>query len=93
MMNGARRLPLSTNGPPELNPFANLSHVMPTAQRPFVESRLSDGQATIRLGSPFIAKPNNTFPRASTSYGFEAPASFEQRFAQFSGTPNRSGRA
>jgi hypothetical protein len=39
------------------------------------------GRDTIRLGTPFGGRPGNTFPRASTSYGFEPPASFEQRFA------------
>jgi len=46
--------------------------------------------ATIRLGSPFGGKSsNNTFPRASTSHGFELPASFEQRFAGMPSDPDR----
>lgn len=51
-----------------------------------------NGPSTIRLGSPFGGRssnvqPNNTFPRANTSYGFEAPASFEQRFAGLPSDP------
>jgi hypothetical protein len=93
MMEGARRLPLSTDGPPELNPFANIADAMPGLQTPAAEPQVTEGQAIIRLGSPFNAKPNNTFPRASTSYGFEPPASFEQRFAALPGSPDNLERS
>jgi hypothetical protein len=93
MMEGARRLPLSTTGPPEFNPFANIIDIMPGLQPPSVEPQVAEGQATIRLGSPFIGKPNNTFPRATTSYAFEPPASFEQRFAGLPRTPDCSDRS
>ncbi|KAJ4362841.1 hypothetical protein N0V95_001215 [Ascochyta clinopodiicola] len=79
---GSRRLPLSSSGPPEFNPFANLRPQLPspvhTSPAIMTEAR---GQGTFRLGTPFGGRPSNTFPRASTSYGFEPPASFEQRFA------------
>lgn len=79
---GARRLPLSTSGPPEFNPFANLRPQLPSPVHtsPAVMTE-SHGRDIIRLGTPFGGRPGNTFPRASTSYGFEPPASFEQRFA------------
>ncbi|KAF2272186.1 uncharacterized protein EI97DRAFT_233437 [Westerdykella ornata] len=93
MVEGSRRPPLSTSGPPEFNPFANLADVMPGQQHPSTESQLAEGQATIRLGSPFNAKPSNTFPRASILHGFEPPASFEQRFAGLPATPDRSDRS
>lgn len=95
MVDGARRLPLSTSGPQEFNPFANISDVMHAngPQRPTPESQLSEGQATIRLGSPFTAKPNNTFPRATASQAFEPAASFEQRFAGFPMTSDHMGRS
>ncbi|KAF3035820.1 hypothetical protein E8E12_005837 [Didymella heteroderae] len=80
---GARRLPLSSSGPNEFNPFANLRPQLPSPVHtsPAVMTAESLGQGTIRLGTPFGGRPSNTFPRASTSYGFEPPASFEQRFA------------
>lgn len=80
---GARRLPLSTSGPNEFNPFANLRPQLPSPVHtsPAIMTAEALGQGTIRLGTPFGGRPSNTFPRASTSYGFEAPASFEQRFA------------
>ncbi|KAF2877761.1 hypothetical protein BDV95DRAFT_663072 [Massariosphaeria phaeospora] len=88
MGEGARRLPLSTTGPPEFNPFADLS--LPALQSP-ADTVASDqemqGQSTIRLGSPFVARPNHTFPRASASHAFELPASFEQRFAGLPSDP------
>lgn len=79
---GARRLPLSSSGPPEFNPFANLRPQLPSPVHtsPAIMAE-AHGRGTIRLGTPFGGRPNNTFPRASTSYGFEPPASFEQRFA------------
>lgn len=84
MMDGAgvRRLPLSSSGPPEFNPFANLRPQLPSPVHtsPAVMTE-AHGRDTIRLGTPFGGRPGNTFPRASTSYGFEPPASFEQRFA------------
>ncbi|KAF2203069.1 hypothetical protein GQ43DRAFT_288780 [Delitschia confertaspora ATCC 74209] len=54
---------------------------------------MAHGQPTIRLGSPFGGRSSNfqfnkTFPRTTTSYGFEAPASFEQRFAGLSSDPD-----
>ena len=79
MGEGARRLPLSTSGPAAFNPFANLPRM--STQQPSPVSPEVHSQTTIRLGSPFGSRPNNTFPRASTSYGFEPPVSFEQRFA------------
>jgi hypothetical protein len=80
MVEGARRLPLSTSGPPEFNPFANLG--APAMVSPEPSPRVPDiqAQATARLGSPFAARPSNTFPR-NPSYGFEPSASFEERFA------------
>ncbi|CAI6335136.1 unnamed protein product [Periconia digitata] len=87
MVEGARRLPLSTTGPTELNPFATLNDKTTAQALPSPANSMSHDspdlqeQATVRLGSPFGARPNNTFPRASTSYGFEPPASFEERFA------------
>ena len=84
MMDGAgvRRLPLSSSGPSEFNPFANLRPQLPSPVHtsPAIMTE-AHGQGTIRLGTPFGGRPSNTFPRASTSYGFEPPASFEQRFA------------
>ncbi|KAF2676609.1 hypothetical protein K458DRAFT_321649 [Lentithecium fluviatile CBS 122367] len=79
MGEGARRLPLSTSGPPEFNPFATMGCSSLASPEP--SPAQTHGQATVRLGSPFVGRPNHTFPRASTSYGFEPPASFEQRFA------------
>jgi hypothetical protein len=84
MMDGAgvRRLPLSSSGPPEFNPFANLRPQLPSPVHtsPAVMTE-AYGRDTIRLGTPFDERPGNIFPRASSSYGFEPPASFEQRFA------------
>ncbi|KAJ4303697.1 hypothetical protein N0V90_002598 [Kalmusia sp. IMI 367209] len=87
MGEGARRLPLSTSGPAEFNPFANPPATAPIAMQPSPVSSDVHGQATIRLGSPFGGRPSNTFPRASTSHGFEPPASFEQRFAALPSDP------
>jgi hypothetical protein len=93
MMDGARRLPLSSSGPPEFNPFANLQPQLPSPVHtsPAIMAE-AHGQGTIRLGTPFGGRPNNTFPRASTSYGFEPPASFEQRFAAVPRNPEHSSR-
>ncbi|XPS74663.1 hypothetical protein M3J07_006757 [Ascochyta lentis] len=90
MMDGAgsRRLPLSSSGPPEFNPFANLRPQLPSPVHtsPAIMTE-AQARGTIRLGTPFGGRPSNTFPRASTSYGFEPPASFEQRFAAVRGQP------
>ncbi|KAF2746842.1 hypothetical protein M011DRAFT_494687 [Sporormia fimetaria CBS 119925] len=91
MMEGARRLP-SMKAPSGLSAPSHEISPVPEIAPLIVDTRLADGQATVRLGSPFNAKPNNTFPRASTSYGFEQPASFEQRFASFP-TPDLSERS
>lgn len=79
---GARRLPLSSSGPSEFNPFANMRPQLPSPVHtsPAIMAE-AHGQRTIRLGTPFGGRPSNTFPRASTSHGFEPPASFEERFA------------
>ncbi|KAF1963677.1 hypothetical protein CC80DRAFT_498810 [Byssothecium circinans] len=84
MVEGARRLPLSTSGPPEFNPFANVSTpAMASPPQTSPAAAQVQGQATVRLGSPFGGRPSNTFPRASMSYSFEPPAfaSFEERLA------------
>ncbi|KAK7187405.1 hypothetical protein DPSP01_002530 [Paraphaeosphaeria sporulosa] len=89
MVEGSRRLPLSTSGPTGFNPFAQPpGAVQVNAQQlsPVSPAEVQ-GRATIRLGSPFGGRPNNTFPRASTSHGFEHPASFEQRFAAMPSDP------
>ncbi|KAH9869686.1 hypothetical protein IAQ61_006898 [Plenodomus lingam] len=81
MVEGARRLPLA-NDPSGFNPFADLGSVMPSpARRSPAMSAEAHGQATVRLGSPFGARPSHTFPRSNLSHSFEPPASFEQRFA------------
>jgi hypothetical protein len=93
MGEGARCLPLSTTGPPEFNPFARgcadaaRPRVSNSLASPATSPALTQGQAPIRLGSPFVERPSNTFPRASTSYGFEPPASFEERFAGLPSDP------
>ncbi|KAF2661751.1 hypothetical protein K491DRAFT_700808 [Lophiostoma macrostomum CBS 122681] len=87
MMDGARRLPLSTTSPAEFNPFADRSDVMQPTEDSHGTPETAHGEAIVRLGSPFAGKPNNTFPRAATSYGFEPPASFEQRFAALPSDP------
>jgi hypothetical protein len=87
MMEGARRLPLA-NDPLGFNPFANPSPAIPSLAGSPAEAAETQGQATIRLGSPFVGRPsNNTFPRTMTSHSFEPPASFEQRFAGMTGDP------
>ncbi|KAF2445413.1 hypothetical protein P171DRAFT_358884 [Karstenula rhodostoma CBS 690.94] len=88
MVEGSRRLPLSTNGSTGFNPFANLpGAVQANAQLSPVSPAEVQARATIRLGSPFGGRPSNTFPRASTSHGFEPPVSFEQRFAALPNDP------
>jgi hypothetical protein len=80
MAEGARRLPISTSNL-GVDPFVSSTPHSPAVS---VERQ---GQATIRLGSPFGSRPNNTFPRASTPHSFEQPASFEQRFAAMPSDP------
>lgn len=88
MMDGARRLPLSTGGPPELNPFMDMGSVTANAaQHPTAVPAGVYEQATVRLGSPFGSRPSNTFPRAATSHSFEPATSFEQRFAAMDNEP------
>ncbi|CAO2654147.1 Nn.00g108800.m01.CDS01 [Neocucurbitaria sp. VM-36] len=87
MMEGARRLPLA-NDPSGFNPFANLSSTMPSpARHSPAMSVEAQGQATVRLGSPFGGRSSNTFPRATISHSFEPPTSFEQRFAAMPSDP------
>ncbi|KAF2822814.1 hypothetical protein CC86DRAFT_72605 [Ophiobolus disseminans] len=87
-VDGVRRLPLTTSPPSEANPFMNKGSAMPspTQHSPAVLAE-AQGQATIRLGSPFGCRPSNTFPRASTPHAFEPPVSFEQRFAAIPSDP------
>ncbi|KAF1916013.1 hypothetical protein BDU57DRAFT_449669 [Ampelomyces quisqualis] len=82
MVDGARRLPLSTSGQTENSPFFNpgSSMLSSLANSPAISAEMQ-GQTTVRLGSPFGSRPCNTFPRASTPLSFEPPVSFEQRFA------------
>ncbi|ORY15993.1 hypothetical protein BCR34DRAFT_144538 [Clohesyomyces aquaticus] len=93
MAEGARRLPGPSVRPAEAHPFsANLTAMMPDhnpSSAPFVVQ----DQATIRLGSPFVGRPSNTFPRTNASFGFEAPASFEQRFAGLPSDPDLLNRS
>ncbi|KAI1518130.1 hypothetical protein Ptr86124_003431 [Pyrenophora tritici-repentis] len=83
MMEGARRLPLP-NDPLGFNPFASSGPVSampsPAQHSPAVAAEIQ-GQANVRLGSPFVGRSSNTFPREAMSHSFEPPASFEQRFA------------
>lgn len=91
MMEGARRLPLSTH---DFNPFVNIVPTLPSpAQTSPVMPAETRSQGTIRLGSPFGSRSSRTFPRASASYSFEYPASFEERFAATTGTPARLSRS
>ncbi|KAF2478324.1 uncharacterized protein BDR25DRAFT_207780 [Lindgomyces ingoldianus] len=88
MIEGARRLPASPFGPTEVHPFsANLTAMMQDHNPP-PAPYVARNQATVRLGSPFGGRSSNTFPRATTSYGFEAPASFEQRLAGLPSNPD-----
>ena len=94
MMDGARRLPLSSNRAPKFNPFVDVPPALPSpAQTSPVMMAEVHGQNTVRLGSPFGSRPGNTFPRASTSHSFEAPASFQQRFAAVPNDPRRYSRS
>ncbi|CAN9468266.1 unnamed protein product [Alternaria alternata] len=81
MMEGARRLPL-VNDPSGFNPFAHAGSAMPSPAQtsPAVPADVQS-KGTVRLGSPFVGRSSNTFPRAALSHSFEPPASFEQRFA------------
>ncbi|KAF2195688.1 hypothetical protein K469DRAFT_16513 [Zopfia rhizophila CBS 207.26] len=87
-----RRPFASPTVPPNSCPFANLSAAMSATNHNLVSPGVAQGQATIRLGSPFGGRssnvPYNTFPRASTSHGFEPAASFEQRFAALPSDPD-----
>jgi hypothetical protein len=87
MMEGARRLPL-VNDPSGFNPFAHAGSAMPSPAQtsPAVPAEFQS-KGTVRLGSPFVGRSSNTFPRATVSHSFEPPASFEQRFA---GVPSDS---
>ncbi|CAN9248394.1 unnamed protein product [Alternaria alternata] len=87
MMEGARRLPL-VNDPSGFNPFAHAGSAMPSPAQtsPAVPADVQS-KGTVRLGSPFVGRSSNTFPRAALSHSFEPPASFEQRFA---GMPSHS---
>ncbi|EAT89350.2 hypothetical protein SNOG_02619 [Parastagonospora nodorum SN15] len=78
MAEGARRLPIATNAL-ENNPFVNAGTSVPSSSK--YSPAQMQGQATIRLGSPFGSRPSNTFPRATTPLSFEPPVSFEQRLA------------
>jgi hypothetical protein len=88
MVDGARRLPLSSNAQAENNPFINPASTLPSPAEtsPAVPSEHL-GQGTVRLGSPFGSRPSNTFPRATTPLSFEPPVSFEQRFAAMPSEP------
>lgn len=84
MAEGARRLPIATNAL-EHNPFVNACTSVPSSSEH--SPAQMQGQATIRLGSPFGSRPSNTFPRATTPLSFEPPASFEQRLAAMPSDP------
>ncbi|KNG50593.1 hypothetical protein TW65_01966 [Stemphylium lycopersici] len=91
MTEGARRLPLA-NDPSGFNPFATSSSAMPSPRSPAMAAEVR-GQGTARLGSPFVGRSSNTFPRPNMSHSFEAPASFEQRFAAFHNDAARPHRS
>jgi hypothetical protein len=88
MKDGSRRLPLCSTPSNEASPFLNPASAMPSPAptSPVVPAEIQ-GQATVRLGSPFGSRPRNTFPRATTSHAFEPPVSFEQRFAAMPSDP------
>jgi hypothetical protein len=88
MVDGARRRPVCTSGHTESNPFVNPGSTAPSSSEhsPAVSAQ-APGQGAIRLGSPFGSRPSNTFPRATTPLSFEAPVSFEQRFAAMPSDP------
>jgi hypothetical protein len=87
MVDGARRLPLASNGRAGKSPFVNSKTTMSEENSP---AMLADahGQATVRLGSPFGSRSSNTFPRATVSHTFEPPVSFEQRLAATPSDPS-----
>lgn len=88
MMEGSRRLPLAMNSPLGIDPFmATNSPKTCSSQNSPRMSAAAHGEATVRLGSPFGGRPNNTFPRVTLSHTFEPPASFEQRFAAMPSDP------
>ncbi|EUC51320.1 hypothetical protein COCMIDRAFT_79277 [Bipolaris oryzae ATCC 44560] len=91
MTEGARRLPLA-NDPSGFNPFADSRSTLPSPRSPAVANDVL-GQSTARLGSPFVSRSNNMFPRPTMSHSFEAPASFEQRFAGMSSDATRLQRS
>lgn len=96
MMEGARRARHAKNNVSEANPYTSIINreMRRAAQEgASIRPEVAHGQGTIRLGSPFGARPNNTFPRASASFGFEHPASFEQRFAAMPSNPHRLSRS
>jgi hypothetical protein len=80
MVDGARRLPLSNNGRAGRSPFVNTATARTEEHSQNIPIE-GQGQATVRLGSPFGSRPSHTFPRATMSYTFEPPMSFEQRLA------------
>jgi hypothetical protein len=82
MTEGARRLPLA-NDPSGFNPFADSRSALPSPHSPAIATDVR-GQSTACLGSPFVSRSNNMFPRPTMSHSFEPPASFEQRFAGMS---------
>ncbi|KAF2260769.1 hypothetical protein CC78DRAFT_385351 [Lojkania enalia] len=89
MVEGARRLPVSPPmRSPQASQFANLTALLQDANERSPMTDVVHEQATIRLGSPFAGRSSNTFPRASTSYAFEPPASFEHRFAGLPSDPD-----
>lgn len=87
-VDGVRRLPVTTSPFAEADPFVSMApgRVRHAHHSPAVLAEVQ-GQATVRLGSPFGSRPSNTFPRASVSHAFEPPASFEQRFAAMPSDP------
>jgi hypothetical protein len=93
-VDGVRRLPLAGSQRAEINPFVTTGSATSSAFQHSPATSAAQGQATIRLGSPFGGRPSNTFPRrAAASHAFEPPASFEQRFAAMPSDPaylNRS---
>lgn len=89
---GARQLSSMFTPPPAFANHASIQNLSAAlhAQDNSGSTESAHNQSTIRLGSPFGGRSsNNTFPRASTSHGFEAPASFEQRFAGLPSDPDR----
>lgn len=87
MGEGARRLSTMFTPPSAVESMGSPDmSTAPNSSEMHISSPLAQGQATIRLGSPFGGRSsnvhfNNTFPRAF-GHAFEAPASFEQRFGE-----------